>query len=58
MADGPLIGGVLVDTSWLGWRWCFLVGVPFSLIAIALLQKTSRSRWASRRPWPVSWACR
>ncbi|GLY03555.1 MULTISPECIES: MDR family MFS transporter [Actinoplanes] len=37
---GPLIGGVLVDTSWLGWRWCFLVGVPFSLIAIALLQKT------------------
>ncbi|WP_433827111.1 MDR family MFS transporter [Actinoplanes sp. CA-015351] len=37
---GPLIGGVLVDTSWLGWRWCFLIGVPFSLIAIALLQKT------------------
>ncbi|MEV6298410.1 MDR family MFS transporter [Actinoplanes sp. NPDC051861] len=37
---GPLIGGVLVDTSWLGWRWCFLIGVPFSLAAIALLQKT------------------
>ncbi|MFI5931571.1 MDR family MFS transporter [Actinoplanes sp. NPDC051494] len=37
---GPLIGGLLVDTSWLGWRWCFLIGVPFSLIAIALLQKT------------------
>jgi EmrB/QacA subfamily drug resistance transporter len=37
---GPLIGGVLVDTSWLGWRWCFLIGVPFSLLAIALLQKT------------------
>ncbi|WP_231953719.1 MDR family MFS transporter [Actinoplanes derwentensis] len=37
---GPLIGGVLVDTSWLGWRWCFLIGVPFSLIAIALLQRT------------------
>ncbi|GIE79701.1 MFS transporter [Actinoplanes philippinensis] len=37
---GPLIGGVLVDTSWLGWRWCFLIGVPFTLIAIALLQKT------------------
>ncbi|MEU4157576.1 MDR family MFS transporter [Actinoplanes sp. NPDC026670] len=37
---GPLIGGVLVDTTWLGWRWCFLVGVPFSVIAIALLQKT------------------
>jgi MFS family permease len=37
---GPLIGGVLVDTSWLGWRWCFLIGVPFSLLAIALLQRT------------------
>ncbi|MEU5963886.1 MDR family MFS transporter [Micromonospora parva] len=37
---GPLIGGLLVDTSWLGWRWCFLIGVPFSIISIALLQRT------------------
>jgi EmrB/QacA subfamily drug resistance transporter len=37
---GPLIGGVLVDTSWLGWRWCFYVGVPFAAAAIILLQKT------------------
>jgi EmrB/QacA subfamily drug resistance transporter len=37
---GPLIGGVLVDTSWLGWRWCFLIGVPFTLAAIVLLQRT------------------
>ncbi|MGW2837772.1 MDR family MFS transporter [Streptomyces sp. NPDC001493] len=37
---GPLIGGVLVDTSWLGWRWCFFIGVPFALLAIFLLQKT------------------
>ena len=37
---GPLIGGLLVDTSWLGWRWCFFIGVPFSLAAIALLQRT------------------
>lgn len=37
---GPLIGGVLVDTSWLGWRWCFLIGVPFSLLSIVLLQRT------------------
>ncbi|MFC3895677.1 MDR family MFS transporter [Lentzea rhizosphaerae] len=37
---GPLIGGVLVDTSWLGWRWCFFVGVPFALAAIWLLQRT------------------
>jgi MFS family permease len=25
---GPLLGGLIVDTSWLGWRWCFFVGVP------------------------------
>ncbi|GAA2060795.1 MDR family MFS transporter [Streptomyces albiaxialis] len=37
---GPLIGGVLVDTPWLGWRWCFFLGVPFALLAIALLQRT------------------
>ncbi len=37
---GPLIGDVLVDTSWLGWRWCFFIGVPFALLAIALLQRT------------------
>ncbi|CCH90540.1 Drug resistance transporter, EmrB/QacA subfamily [Modestobacter italicus] len=37
---GPLIGGLLVDTSWLGWRWCFYVGVPFALAALVLLQRT------------------
>jgi EmrB/QacA subfamily drug resistance transporter len=37
---GPLIGGLLVDTSWLGWRWCFYVGVPFGLLALVLLQRT------------------
>lgn len=37
---GPLIGGVIVDTSWLGWRWCFYVGVPFAAAALLVLQKT------------------
>ncbi|QNP71723.1 MFS transporter [Streptomyces roseirectus] len=37
---GPLIGGVITDTSWLGWRWCLYVGVPFALIALIVLQKT------------------
>jgi MFS family permease len=39
---GPLLGGVLVDTSWLGWRWCFLVGLPFAAIAVVLFRKTLR----------------
>jgi MFS family permease len=38
--SGPLIGGLLVDTSWLGWRWCFYVGVPIGVIALVVLQRT------------------
>lgn len=37
---GPLLGGVITDTAWLGWRWCFYVGVPFAVIALIVLQRT------------------
>ncbi len=37
---GPLIGGVIVDTPGLGWRWCFFVGLPVAVAAFAVLQKT------------------
>ncbi|WP_406094590.1 MFS transporter [Streptomyces sp. NBC_01013] len=37
---GPLLGGVITDTSWMGWRWCFYVGVPFAAVALVVLQKT------------------
>lgn len=37
---GPLLGGLIVDVSWLGWRWCFFVGVPIAVIAFIVLQKT------------------
>jgi EmrB/QacA subfamily drug resistance transporter len=37
---GPLLGGVIVDTAWLGWRWCFYIGVPIAVIALIVLQKT------------------
>lgn len=37
---GPLLGGLIVDTSWLGWRWCFFVGVPVAIIALVVLQLT------------------
>ncbi|MGY1744383.1 MDR family MFS transporter [Blastococcus sp. SYSU D00695] len=46
---GPLIGGVLVDTSWLGWRWCFLLGVPFTLVAMLLIQRTLHLPAPARR---------
>ena len=39
---GPLLGGLIVDVSWLGWRWCFFVGVPIAVLAFAVLQRTLR----------------
>ncbi|MEO3802332.1 MDR family MFS transporter [Nonomuraea sp. B1E8] len=37
---GPLLGGLIADTSWLGWRWCFFIAVPFTVIAFFMLHKT------------------
>ena len=45
LALGPIVGGVLVDAA--GWRWVFLVNVPFVLLAAAL---GFRSLPESRRP--------
>ncbi|MFC4495434.1 MFS transporter [Streptomyces ovatisporus] len=42
MVSGPLLGGVITDTSWLGWRWCFYVGIPFAVVALVVLQATLR----------------
>ncbi|MET9695563.1 MDR family MFS transporter [Streptomyces sp. NPDC006529] len=51
---GPLLGGVITDTAWLGWRWCFYVGVPFAVIALIVLQKTLRLP-VVRRDVKVDW---
>lgn len=37
---GPLLGGIIVDTSWLGWRWCFFIALPLAAVAFLLLQRT------------------
>ncbi|MFJ6852085.1 MDR family MFS transporter [Streptomyces sp. NPDC091271] len=37
---GPLLGGFITDTSWLGWRWCFFIAVPFTVVAFVLLTRT------------------
>ncbi|GID28915.1 MDR family MFS transporter [Paractinoplanes brasiliensis] len=37
---GPLLGGLIVDTAWLGWRWCFFIGAPIAVVALIVLQKT------------------
>lgn len=53
---GPLLGGVITDTSWLGWRWCFYVGVPFAIIALIVLQKTLKLPVVRREGVKVDWA--
>ncbi len=50
---GPLLGGFLVDSP-LGWRACFLVGVPFVLAAIILLQRTLKLPTV-RREAKIDW---
>ncbi|WP_369170540.1 MFS transporter [Streptomyces sp. R28] len=55
MVGGPLIGGVITDTDWLGWRWCFYVGVPFAVIALIVLQRTLHLP-VVRRKVKVDWA--
>ncbi len=44
--SGPLIGGVLVDS--IGWEWCFWFGVPISVIAYLVLQKTLKIEFHKR----------
>jgi EmrB/QacA subfamily drug resistance transporter len=46
--SGPLIGGVIVDTPGLGWRWCFFVGLPVAVAAFGVLQKTLHVRSVRR----------
>ncbi|MGA5268391.1 MFS transporter [Streptomyces lydicamycinicus] len=53
---GPLLGGVITDTDWLGWRWCFYVGVPFAVIALIVLQKTLKLPVVRREGVKVDWA--
>ncbi|MBK3590951.1 MULTISPECIES: MDR family MFS transporter [Streptomyces] len=37
---GPLLGGFITDTSWLGWRWCFFIAIPFTVVAFVMLTRT------------------
>ncbi|WP_059008756.1 MDR family MFS transporter [Streptomyces specialis] len=52
--SGPLIGGVITDTPWLGWRWCFYIGVPVALAALVVLQRTLRLP-VTRRAVRIDW---
>lgn len=51
---GPLVGGAIVDTPGLGWRWCFFIGVPFAAVAIIVLQFTMHLT-TPRRQVSIDW---
>ncbi|WTW96062.1 MFS transporter [Streptomycetaceae bacterium NBC_01309] len=36
---GPLIGGFLVGSEALGWRWTFYVGIPFAVAALVMVER-------------------
>ncbi|MBB5154468.1 MFS transporter [Saccharopolyspora phatthalungensis] len=52
--SGPLVGGLIVDTPWLGWRWCFWVTVPIAVIAFIVLGKTLKLP-VIKRPVKIDW---
>jgi MFS family permease len=42
MLGGPFIGGLLVETPFLGWRGCFLAGIPLAILASVAVQVALR----------------
>jgi MFS family permease len=54
--SGPLLGGLIVDTPWLGWRWCFFVAVPIAVLALIVLQATLHLHTARRENVRIDYA--
>ena len=47
---GPLLGGLIVDAF--GWRWCFLIPVPLSILAAILIVRTLHLPESTRETAP------
>ncbi|GAA5085026.1 EmrB/QacA subfamily drug resistance transporter [Thermocatellispora tengchongensis] len=46
---GPPVGGLLAEAPGLGWRWCFLIGLPFAAAAALALGRAPRLPAPARR---------
>ncbi|WP_353807729.1 MFS transporter [Agromyces sp. SYSU T00194] len=53
---GPVIGGIIVQTSWLGWRWCFLLSVPFAITSMIVIAATLKVARRPVEPRPADFA--
>ena len=51
---GPILGGYLTDN--VGWRWVFLVSVPFAIVAIVMLAWYVTEPKVDRKVAPIDWA--
>ena len=52
---GILVGGLLSQISWLGWRWVFLFNVPIGLAATIWAYRTLREV-GIRKSEPIDWS--
>ena len=47
---GPQIGTWISEASWLGWRWCFYVNVPFGILSIIALTFALKESKSDQKP--------
>ncbi|MGG2067415.1 DHA2 family efflux MFS transporter permease subunit [Bacillus sp. S14(2024)] len=47
---GPQIGTWISEASWLGWRWCFYVNVPFGILSIVTLLFSLKESKSEHKP--------
>ncbi|PRY00798.1 MDR family MFS transporter [Allonocardiopsis opalescens] len=52
---GPLLGGFIVDTSWLGWRWCFFITIPLAVIPMVALHFNAHIPNRRNRDARIDW---
>ncbi|MFC0186800.1 MFS transporter [Fictibacillus aquaticus] len=47
---GPQIGTWISEASWLGWRWCFYVNLPFGILSMITLFFSLKESKSEKKP--------